>query len=517
MGLQATGGAHANSDRIWLSIVGVAIVTFAVVAWFTTFVGYAASDDSAYLEAARAWLSHFPAVGSNWWSLRLPIVIPIAISIRLFGESEYVVALPTLLYQIGIASLSVLLARRIAGKAAALTAASLILTLPLFAIASSLANADLPEVFYTGLSLWLFLGAPERDGSTAFLLGAGMAAGLAIVTRETALPLILVYGVLFLLGFGIQRKRYWIMAVGFWIVVGGEMLYYWLAAGNPLYRYEIDLIGATGNDRPVAPSDALDTSGALRIAGLIDPVVMLFERIDFGLLYYLSIPAIVWVWAYRRRADISSRSARMMLIMFAASFGFAAVALKQYALLPRYYSTATFAMAIVIAAWFGQKFWPHSRRLGAMLLAVMIGFNFLGLVLVNKNPMFGTRALISYLSTSDVPVVYVNPATAFRGKDLFQWAGLTSRVRSAIPKVGDLYFFDPKMFDLVWPKEVAAQRESFRPRPNWQVVWRGEEPQRCAGRAIEWLGLDRFIPEVILVKLNRPNPTVTIYRVTGVD
>lgn len=505
-------GGHIG--RLLLPLFGMAIVTVAVVVWLATFVGYTGSDDGAYLEAARGWVQNFPFVGKNWWSLRLTIVIPLAMSIRIFGENEYSFAFPTLIYQIGIASLAAAMVTRITGLAGAVAAALLILTLPLFAIASSTANADLPEVFYIGLSLWLFLLAAERGGSTRLLFGAGVAAGLAMLTRETALPLILVYGMLFLLGFGMPRKRYWIMAVAFGLVVGSEMLYYFLLSGDPLHRYRIDFVGAAVDDRPSVSGELFDRSGALRVAPLADPFVMLFGRISFGLLYYLAIPAVFWVWASRRERGINDHTARVMLLTSVVSFAFAALALRKLDLSPRYCSTTTFAIAIVFCLWFGGTFWPQHRRAATAALAVLVGTNLLGLILTNKDPMFGTRALVAYLSESNVPLVYVNPATAFRGGVLFEWAGQSSRLRSAVPHVGDLYFFDPMPFNSTWRKEDAGQRDLFLPQPNWQVVWRHQEEEGYIGRAVEWLGFDHFIPAPIFTKLTRPNPPVTIYRIT---
>jgi 4-amino-4-deoxy-L-arabinose transferase-like glycosyltransferase len=142
--LEPSRAVAADPRRLW--ILG-ALGALATLLWVLTFVGYTSSDDGGYLDGARGWLHHFPFVGKIWWHVRLPTVLPIAISIGLLGEGDVSLVLPSLLYEIGIVVLAFAFLDRMAGRVPAIAAALLLLTLPINVMQSSIAGADLPMVF----------------------------------------------------------------------------------------------------------------------------------------------------------------------------------------------------------------------------------------------------------------------------------------------------------------------------------------------------------------------------------
>src|ERR1700752_4137328 len=60
----------------------VALVGF--TSWLG-YIGFIASDDWSYSEAAIGWLEHFPYVGTNHWGLRHAVVLPVALSFLVRG------------------------------------------------------------------------------------------------------------------------------------------------------------------------------------------------------------------------------------------------------------------------------------------------------------------------------------------------------------------------------------------------------------------------------------------------
>ncbi len=508
-------GRHAPTASQLLMLAVVCIVAAAAL-WQAVFVGFLASDDGSYLLAARHWLHDFPFVGNDHWSLRHTVVLPLAAIIALFGEGEHVIALEGLIYQVGILVVAGYFVLRVAGPMAAVAVIAALASLPVLAIQSTIVNDDLAELFFVALSLWLFLSAVEHGGRTSPLLGAGAAAGLAMISRESSAALLLAYGILFLSGFGMARWRYWLMAGPFLVIELGEMLYYGFFVGDPFHRIRV-LLDVVQLDQSVSlPTIGFDRRGVLRVGPIVDPFIMVFSRIDFGLIFYWAIPAVLWVFTARRERGAPSRTARVMLLAGVTWLAFNAVALRTSGALPRYYAMTAYAAAVVAAIWFGQVAWPRRPRRALAGLALVLAGNAAGLYLANKDPLFGPHALAAYLATSDVPRVTIDPELAARSEILLKWSGEWDRVSTAPPQAGDLVFHDPWIFDQPWqltPKTAASA--AFAPKPNWQLYWRREEDRKYIGVLVERLGLDRFLPAPILSRLNRPRPPVTIYRVPG--
>lgn len=56
--------------------------------------GFAGWDDLHYLQAARRWIAEGAHVPANHWATRLPYVLAIAPSLRLFGLSVFALTVP---------------------------------------------------------------------------------------------------------------------------------------------------------------------------------------------------------------------------------------------------------------------------------------------------------------------------------------------------------------------------------------------------------------------------------------
>src|SRR5579883_200992 len=505
------GAILAMRGQWW--IPAAAIATVASILWVLTFVGYIASDDSGYLEGGRGWLHHFPFVGVIWWQLRHPIVVPIAVSIGLLGENEHALALPSLLYQIGIVLIAFSFLRRFADRMTAVVAAVLLVTLPVQVMQSSIANADIPMIFFASLSAWLFLTAIDAADRPQKLLlfASGASLGVAQLSHEISLSLVLVYGVLFLQGFGIARWRYWIMAGGFIAVTLLDMAYYGLAAGDPLYRFHITLWNAHIADRPPMNGFGIDGTGALRLHPVIDPFLVIFGRIDFGLLFFVFVPAAIW--QLRQRTMSPARSVgHVMFLLAVVTFLFSAVTLRDKQLLTRYYALSAVAAAVVVALWMARALWPRHKRAFGIILAAMLGANLVALGMANKSPRFAEHALIGYLATHEGSVT-VDPELRVRAEVLLDWAGYGDRVKDDPPKPGDVYYYNPRTASTPTPHLSQKDLPLFQPKADWPVLWRTEQEKSGMARLIQSAHLDRVLPGAIRNHLDHPSPAVTVLKV----
>src|SRR5262249_36615909 len=152
-------------------------------------------------------------------------------------EHEFVFVLSTSLFFAATMSVTLQALASLTGTVAATTACVVMSTLPLFALKATIPGADMPELFFVASSIWLFFLACGRERRFWLLLAAGICSGLAFSAHEISSALVLCYGVLFLAGFAIPRREYWIMAIGFLAVVAIEAAYYAIVAGDPLRRF----------------------------------------------------------------------------------------------------------------------------------------------------------------------------------------------------------------------------------------------------------------------------------------
>lgn len=76
--------------------IALLAVVAAMVLWWR-WVGYQGTDDSYYAAAAMAWVSAFPALGTDHWSLRYPVVLPMAGFLVVLGRSVFSLAAANLL------------------------------------------------------------------------------------------------------------------------------------------------------------------------------------------------------------------------------------------------------------------------------------------------------------------------------------------------------------------------------------------------------------------------------------
>ena len=149
------------------------------------------------------------------------------------------------------------------------------------------------------------------------MFASGVAAAFGWLTAETTAALLLFYAVLFLIGFGSPRRYYWIMALGFVVVVGIEIGYLTAMTGDPLYRYRMDLfhdvVDRIGDRAAMRSGIILNLDGNLTVSPPLEPFVALVLNQEFGLLFWSYIPAAIWVWRTKKIAAEDRRLLRLLV------------------------------------------------------------------------------------------------------------------------------------------------------------------------------------------------------------
>jgi 4-amino-4-deoxy-L-arabinose transferase-like glycosyltransferase len=197
-------------------------------------------DDYQYLEFARCWAAHGPCLPTDHWDTRLPLIVPMAGALLLFGDGRLAVSLVPLAYALAAVVLFHAIVRRLFGGTAALIAGVLLVTVPVFAGAILQPNGDIPELAFQLAAVLLAFKACEDDKYASFV-ATGVLGAVAVAMRETSLIF------LGLLTVAMARHcqgrwtalRYF--AGGVAVPLAAECIGYALVTGNPFYRFRLAL------------------------------------------------------------------------------------------------------------------------------------------------------------------------------------------------------------------------------------------------------------------------------------
>lgn len=480
----------------WHGGLVLALIVFAALV-ACGWVGFLGSDDAFYAAGAYGWIEHFPYVGGHG-TIRYPITIPIALSFLTFGENEYALVLPSLLYMLGFLTLAWFSVRRASNSWAAFGALAALVTCPLLVVQSSISSVDIVETFFLFASTLLFWRCLEDgpDGRKLFLAGA--LAGLGFLTRETAIFIALFYALYFAIGYRFHRGHYLWIAVGFVAVWLAEVTYLWIMTGDPLYRINISLHHDSSIDR------SIDLAGNVIVNPLLDPLLVLLANQEFMALFFLAVPLGAWLCFGRSIPGRLKTFARLVALLGLVWFVAAGAAQKLLPLNPRYFMITCASACILTGIGLALLFERCKRRWAAALVAAFIvSTNLLGIYVENKDPLFGERQLAHITSQRRGDIIHTDPKTRHRADMLLHWQHASNRVPDTAPKPGDLYLYNPKL----------ATKPAYMPQPQWLRLQSWEPQPPLPTRIIESSGLATFIPAGIWTKLRHRHPPVTLYRV----
>lgn len=507
----ATASTGPGRELAAIGLIAVVAGLAVALGW----VGFLNSDDGLYLSDAEAWLTSFPHLPTAHWGFRHTLVFPLAAAVALGGSSETTMSVVAVAYYAALVALIYVGVRWFSGPRVAFAGALLAATTPLFAVWASIVSIDIPEAVFCLLAIFLFARAtidsaadPAPRRRDLLLVGAGLAAALGLVSRETAAGLALFIGLCFLLGLWMPRTRYLLIGAGAAVVVALESAYYVAMGESPLYR--LYTIASTHGTLRLTSADFGAGTGNVTNNRWLSPWVALFVNQEFGLLFYLAVPAGVALWRGRGLAPAEARLARILV-----GFGIVWFLWISYGgavrPLPRYYSVMAAAAAIVVAIWLVRML---PRRWAALAAIALVAGNALSLSLENRHPRFGARQYVAYLETFDEPI-YTDPRTAGRAWQHMVWRGIEAdRARADIPPEGALFLLDPEGLD-AWNAERRTQNlPPVEVGASWDVVAAATPPRRVIGAVIGLLGLDGFVPESIRYRLLHGSPPVTLLRVT---
>ena len=506
--MQSAPTTSPTLDKVDLRLIAILLLICAATLGFA-WIGYLDSDDKLMFRGAVGWLNEFPYVGQTHHEVRHFVTVPMALSMRVFGVNETGIIVPTVLYFVGIVICTYFGVKHIADRASALLATVLLATLSLFATRATIPDADITMLFFLVTSIWLFIFACDRQKRTGYLFASGVMAGCAWLTKETTSALLIFYGLLFLLGYRIPRRQYWIMAAGFLLILFAETAYMYFSTGQPFYRYVLALTAVDVWPAAAEGGEGFDNIGNVRIHPVIDPLLVLFANNDFSLLFYFSLPAAWWVLKGRFQKEDKRRGFSLLILGLGLIWFIAIVLLLSKFLHPRYFCLTAYLATIVLALWIRYDVWFRSRIVASLIVVLLLTSNLASIYVGNRDPLFGERALREFAAQSE-EVIYTDHLSHRRARFLLETQGLSDSVKSEGKLPAEALFFHN-------PNRTEYPLEKFdgpKDLSTFPVVWSKQDNRKFIGIALEALGIDGYVPAHILRRLNRPNETVSIYRVS---
>ncbi len=476
--LRVPGFARSAAVRFWPPIALIAIVAALAIGW----IGYTASDDAAYYQAAQLWIAHPPVAGADHWATRFPLILSLAAALALLGAGPAAMAATALGWYLVFLMLVRDCAARIAGPRAGWLAVVLIATLPVVIAQATTVSCDLAEASFLILGIRLIgdSAAGEPGGWRPF--AAGVAFGGAILCRETTALALFGFVPLFLVGRPVSRRALVVMAAGCAVLIGGEALYQYALTGDPLHRWTLAFHHDSHIDR------AANEEGNVLVNPVIDPLLVLLVNDDFALLFWLAAAAAT-AGVHRRLLPDGARRFAVLVAMACATFLLVGALYTKLVLNPRYFMLPAVAATVTVAAWLdGLRAIPR-----ALALAIAVGASLTMLSVENAHPRWPAEALVEAAGAHPGVAIRSDAETVHRAEIPLRWAGIDTV--TAAPPSADALHLSPE-------GDVPADAT---------IVARYPSPPTPMGRILFALRLADRLPAGVRRRLIAPNPTMILY------
>ena len=300
MTLSVNAPALHKVQGLQTASVFAAVMLLAILGRWLGYTGYFGSDEVTYTDSA------FRLVNGDWrlddyvGANRLGVNLPVAAFAWLFGTTEFAAALYSLLCSLCEVALVTWVAYRMFGTRAALFAGLLMASLPTHVHFAGRLMADSPLCLTITAAFVLFYEGEVRRWPMGYFL-AGVCAGLSFWIKPVTL---FVFGILLVYPLLVRRLNWhWLwMAVGLVLAMAANGLVFKVWTGNFWYVFDVT--------RERLSSGYLEAGMA---AGEISSgthfyLTYLFGKIyHTGLLAYLAVLGVVFVWIQRRVAPPAER------------------------------------------------------------------------------------------------------------------------------------------------------------------------------------------------------------------
>jgi 4-amino-4-deoxy-L-arabinose transferase-like glycosyltransferase len=383
--------------------------------------GFQGYDDLHYVQAAQNWLQNGPSLPTEHWAGRLPFVLLLVVSMKLFGVNSAALIVVNSLLLLIVIGTTWWIARLKFDSRSAIFAALLAGATPLFFRLPQTFYPEALEVALFGLEFGLViiaLRSPSLQRATAILVGAGLLGGVALILRATSAVIPIALALFIFLE--VKRLRTALalilpLAGGYLAPLVAEASYYYFMTGDPLYRYVVDskdgVVNAEMVGETVITRDALFNLHLAKLWSTWAPAVVKIHWTVNHLVNLFCTPSLLLTPYFGLAGAISAlRSEKVKNFALLAIFMLG----LQYILFtfifvlsptPRYYATSVLLFCILGGGFLSKvSFLARNALLFTQLLiAGMVG-------LTQISPQSVVNALVIY--REKVSPVYISSAIA---------------------------------------------------------------------------------------------------------
>jgi len=249
----------------------------------------------------------------------------------------------------------------------------------------------------------------------------------------------------------------------------------------------------------------LDFAGLIAAPRLIQPILMLFTAHTFGLIFFLVIPAGLWLWKNRGLRETQFEIARLwgfLGLIWLLTLSYVLIVLYVD---PRYFSVTVYCALLIVALWLRTL---RLQRISFGLIALLSVGDLLMIYLDNKNLIFGEKTLVAVARASDEPV-YTDPATLNGAKFLLKHTAAGHEVLAGLARPGGLFFYNSSPTRLEFYRDSVGR---FEPRATWTLLRSFDEEPKLSARILRASGLEFVLPAGVAQKLDPPLHHCSLYR-----
>lgn len=491
--------------------MALSIATLAIIFSWT---GYIASDDELYISTAISWLTDFPHMSQHFGGIRHGLVLPLALAAKLGGTNFAAMIVPVLAFYYLTIVVTYVAVCRFFGRKSALIAAILLGIVPLFPSTASMIGVDLAIVFYASTSFWLFQFSKEKTRrwrGALFLSGA--LAGVAVLSRETAGILLLLYFGSFALGQFREREQFLLLFSGFFVVFLADMAFFGVVGGTPFHRFEMLLVGSSIEGFHAAKTFGISADGNVRLSPIFDPLIKMFVPKDYNFLFWLFVPAAFWVWNTKHLSPKEKRLAITCVVASIVWFVLISIALHSVSLHARYYLMPSYFAIIATAIFVGRAEFFGRLKIQLPLWGLLTSVSVANIYVLNTDVRFAEKTLVSWVRDNQI-AIKTDPRTAHRLPRYLEWSGVPLQmVQAGVPQKGDYYFYNPNSFEIPSQIRFDGNEANYQPQKHWVLVTQIESPVREIKSLLDSSGITQYLPEILYRKLVKPNYDVFVYRI----
>ncbi|MBU0762665.1 MAG: glycosyltransferase family 39 protein [Candidatus Altiarchaeota archaeon] len=227
-----------SPNKICLLLIGILI--FSIIVRLYYFIGLHFSDAPSYVGYAQSVLDGtYKVKGDYPPHNRLFFIFPIALSIKLFGFSEWSVVLFTFICSVTAVLTTFFLGKLLFNPETGLLASFLLAVYPIDVLYSTQVMTEVPLSCFMALSVFFFLKYARGYTRPIYLVLCGVFVGISYMIREIAL-ILGIYFLIYILKDLIKSRKikycYLYLFIGFCIVFLIEYLIYDYLSGDGFFR-----------------------------------------------------------------------------------------------------------------------------------------------------------------------------------------------------------------------------------------------------------------------------------------